>query len=301
MKEKDIKLLWGRAANRCSICRAELSQDAKSTSASYALGEQAHIVGEKDDAARGKSILSAEERDGYHNRILLCPTHHTEIDKNEADWPVEKLHYTKSRHELWVSETLAESSDLRRAARQVAVASIIDSAVDLCRLEKWKQWTSWALSADPQWSVNLPEKAFEFRQRVAAAIWPDDCDELRRATTTLSILMHRAAEKLMEHAILRNETFCADRFYRAGGRFNPNYDSDAEKFNTWVAECHGLVIECTRAANWFADVVRRDVNPMFFAEAGRFVVVLEMDENLKCQAAIPVFTDLQKSSLPSGL
>ncbi|MEA1975365.1 MAG: hypothetical protein U9N10_07360, partial [Bacillota bacterium] len=42
-------------------------------------------VGEKEDAARGKSQLSLDERNTYHNLILLCPTHHTEIDKNEED------------------------------------------------------------------------------------------------------------------------------------------------------------------------------------------------------------------------
>lgn len=25
--QKDIKLLWGRSGNRCSICRRELTQD----------------------------------------------------------------------------------------------------------------------------------------------------------------------------------------------------------------------------------------------------------------------------------
>jgi hypothetical protein len=37
---------------------------------------------------------------------LLCPTHHGTIDKNEEDFPVEKLHILKSRHELWVQDTL---------------------------------------------------------------------------------------------------------------------------------------------------------------------------------------------------
>ncbi|MGE5502326.1 MAG: hypothetical protein ACM3W4_10410, partial [Ignavibacteriales bacterium] len=184
MKEKDVKLLWGRAANRCAICRTELSQDSNVSSSSFTLGEQAHIVGEKDGAARGKSILTAEEREGYHNRILLCPTHHTEIDKNVSDWPVEKLHQTKSVHELWVRETLSDSTDLRLAAKQLAVSSIIDAAVELCRLEEWKAWTSWAFAPDPQWRLDMPDMLFEFRQRVAATIWPDEFDELRRATIT---------------------------------------------------------------------------------------------------------------------
>lgn len=47
----------------------ELSQDKKSVDASLTLGEQAHIVGDKEDAARGKSTLTDEERNTYHNII----------------------------------------------------------------------------------------------------------------------------------------------------------------------------------------------------------------------------------------
>ena len=99
---KDVKLLWGRSANRCAICRVELSQDSVNSNESYPLGEQAHIVSKEVDGPRGKSILTSEERDSYRNLILLCPTHHTEVDKNEYDYPVEKLHMIKSQHEDWV-------------------------------------------------------------------------------------------------------------------------------------------------------------------------------------------------------
>lgn len=135
MNQKDIKLLWGRAGNRCSICRKELSQDSQSVNASFNLGEQAHIVGEKDGAARGKSPLTVEERNTYHNIILLCPNHHIEIDSNETDWPIEKLYQIKSQHELWVKETLSDATDLQKAAKQIAITSIIDAAVELC---EWK-------------------------------------------------------------------------------------------------------------------------------------------------------------------
>ena len=98
MNQKEIKLLWGRAANRCSICRVELTQDAKAHDAAFVLGEQAHIVGEKDDESRGKSPLTIEERNSYHNIILLSPTHHTHIHKNDVHSPLEKFHLTKSKH-----------------------------------------------------------------------------------------------------------------------------------------------------------------------------------------------------------
>ena len=94
--QKDTKLLWGRAGSRCTACRVELSHDAVNKPNSYLLGEQAHIVGESQDAPRGKSSLTVEERNTYHNLILLCPNHHTEFDKSESDWPIEKLYQLKS-------------------------------------------------------------------------------------------------------------------------------------------------------------------------------------------------------------
>jgi len=104
--KKDLKILWGRAANRCSICRKELSADKKHDTMSYPIGEQAHIVAENEGGPRGKSILLQKERASYRNLILLCPTHHTEIDKAPTDFPIERLHMIKQEHEDWVRESL---------------------------------------------------------------------------------------------------------------------------------------------------------------------------------------------------
>jgi len=74
---KDVKLLWGRSGNRCAICRREVSEDKIASSDAYPLGEQAHIVAEEAIGPRGESTLSLDERNRYHNLILLCPTDHT--------------------------------------------------------------------------------------------------------------------------------------------------------------------------------------------------------------------------------
>ena len=102
MREKDIKILWGRSGNRCAICKIELTPDGDIIT----LGEMAHIVARNASGPRGESDLPSSERDNYSNLILLCPTHHTQIDKIPAEWPVKKLHDVKSSHEKWVSEQL---------------------------------------------------------------------------------------------------------------------------------------------------------------------------------------------------
>jgi hypothetical protein len=104
--QKDIKVLWGRAASRCAICQTNLSHVNQEQNSAIPIGEQAHIVAEEVGGPRGNSALTATERNSYYNLILLCPTHHTLIDKDIESYPIEKLHLIKSKHELWVEETL---------------------------------------------------------------------------------------------------------------------------------------------------------------------------------------------------
>ena len=282
------------------MCRIELSQDANAANSSFTLGEQAHIVGEKEGSARWSNVLTLDERNSYHNLILLCPTHHTEVDKNEADWPVEKLYLRKSTHELWVKETLGDSADVSLLARQVAVTSIIDAAVELCDLQDWKSWASNALSPDPSWSLDLPDKVFEFRQRAAAAIWPHEFDELKRSATSLAVLLHQAATTFLEHSTHSNNRYIPFKFYKVLS-FNPNYHQDLARYEKWLDECWRLVREATKAANWFADIVRRDINPMFFAERGKFVILEGPFMDLQYYASIPEFTDTEKAERPEVL
>lgn len=300
IKQKDIKILWGRSGNRCAICQTELTQDALAVTSSFTLGEQAHIIGDKPGAARVKSPLTDEQRDSYHNLILLCPTHHTEIDSNESDWPPERLHLAKSEHELWVTETLSETIDHVKLAKQSTVASIVDSAVELCDLENWQIWTSWALSADPRWDESRPNKIREFRHKVIAAIWHDEFDELKRSTITLSVLLSRAVEKFLEHAELRGDTYIPFKFYKAT-RNNPNYNSDLTKYEQWLDECYSLIKQATNAANWFADIVRRDINPMFFAEKGKFLITEGPFMDLSFRTELIEYTEDEKSKLPNIL
>lgn len=300
--QKDIKLLWGRSGNRCALCKHQLTQDKVAVTATYTLGEQAHIVGEKTDAARGKSPLTEAERNSYHNLILLCPNCHTQIDKDENDWPVERLYSAKSEHELWVTETLSETVDHVKLATDTAVAAIIDDAVEFCDLENWKTWTSWALSPTPSWPKARVDAAYAFRQRLLAAIWPPDMDEFHRSAVTLSILLHRASEKLMEHADLVGEdlnTWCAVRFYKIITP-NPNYAEDVERYDDWVEECCQLIYETTKAANWFAEVVRREINPLFFLEKGKFIVEEGPMADLSTRTRLLEFTDEEKARFPDG-
>jgi len=93
----DIKLLWGRAGGRCSKpdCDEDLTKLVET--GNYVVGEMAHVIGNKPTAARGTPEGGT---DTYDNLILLCPTHHTHIDKApEGTYPIELLLEWKKKQE----------------------------------------------------------------------------------------------------------------------------------------------------------------------------------------------------------
>lgn len=95
---KDIKILWGKAGGRCSKprCGIDCIQFTDGNGATL-IGEMAHIIANKPDGPRG---VAGGGDDTYNNLILLCPTHHTEIDKSpEGTFTVEEIHRWKAEHE----------------------------------------------------------------------------------------------------------------------------------------------------------------------------------------------------------
>lgn len=140
MRIKDVKILWGRAANRCAFpdCRIELTPDGEANT----LGEIAHIVAESPDGPRGNSDIPPELRDDYSNLILLCPTHHRMIDNNPEEWTVEKLKQLKQDHEKWVSIQLDQG--------RIAIPSIDNSVFLASRKKGWFNFAKdyvWVISS----------------------------------------------------------------------------------------------------------------------------------------------------------
>ena len=90
------------------------------------------------------------------------------------------------------------------------------------------------------------------------------------------------------------------KFYKENG-WNDNYDRDLERYMQWINECHSLILESTKAANWFADVVRRDINPMFFAKDGKFIVTQGPFEGMSFRTALVEYNVEEKELLPESI
>ena len=101
---KDLKKLWGMAAGRCSKpgCSDECIRLLNADDPTI-IGEMAHVIANKPDGPRGQQEGG---EDTYENLILLCPTHHTEIDKApEGTFTAEEIHRWKSVHEKNVKDS----------------------------------------------------------------------------------------------------------------------------------------------------------------------------------------------------
>lgn len=115
ISEKDIKKLWGLAAGLCAFpgcaqdCLLFVDLDDPTV-----IGEMAHVISQSPVGPRGVPRGGAND---YGNLILLCPTHHTLIDKaKEGSFPANMLLGWKADHEKRVRDRLSAPSYDSRAA-----------------------------------------------------------------------------------------------------------------------------------------------------------------------------------------
>lgn len=107
ISDKTRKTLWARACNRCALCRIELVSDKNEHDRNLNIGDECHIISEKENGPRHDKNLT--EYDEYDNLILLCKNHHRTIDELHETYTVEILKTIKKNHEYWVSHILEKA------------------------------------------------------------------------------------------------------------------------------------------------------------------------------------------------
>ena len=96
IKEDTLKLLWATSFGICAFpgCWQELI----CTGTKDIIGHVCHIVAQKPTGPRGDASYTREQLDDYDNLLLLCPTHHTVVDKDTDTYTVEALKNMKASH-----------------------------------------------------------------------------------------------------------------------------------------------------------------------------------------------------------
>lgn len=108
--DRDLKLLFGLSAARCAFpqCRQLCVIEKTLSDPAVIVGQVAHIVAHSSQGPRADHTLPETERDRYDNLILLCATHHAQVDGQVNTYTIQHLRQWKADHEEWVQNALAQ-------------------------------------------------------------------------------------------------------------------------------------------------------------------------------------------------
>lgn len=232
------------------------------------LGEEAHIRSGRTTGPRNDPDYP-HNVDSYANLILLCPTHHTLVDKdNGKGFSVQDLELIRAEHESAMQAQESPGDELARTVTERTAASIALWESRAC-LEEW-QGLTWGLnSAVPAISTARLERLHECAEWLLAKDWPDQHPHVRQAFRHFL----DALSALTQHVFTSFEPFGdnARRLRRAYKSipWNPDlYQRLSREFGvdamtTWI-----LTVELSRAANLVISAVRRDVDPLYRFDEG---------------------------------
>ena len=282
--EKDIKILWAKAAGRCSMPKCPKKKLIEPTedlpSSQDVFGQNAHIVAEEPGGPRGDSVLPIKERNRYPNLILLCKTHHEMVDQDVTAWPIEKLHQVKADHELWVETCLVQIEDMSLGIH----SDLVMTATEALWLQRWRFISDHAIRG------LLPEDfvdgADAFTEKVFRANWPEAYPELRAAIEGIAARANSFVSNYIELVVLRPNGFYAeDRSWKATMLPQHEYKRLDEQSREWRQRHMDLLFNLVHALNLFAEEVRRCLNPRYFTYEGKFAVYDDMgvtNEGVPC-------------------
>jgi len=240
---------------------------------SVVIGEMAHIVAEESDGPRGKSPLSKAQRNSYANLILLCPTHHTRIDKvptGALEYPVEVLHDTKVQHEEWVRESLGAGRD----PDEMVYASIIDHISTGLDLKGWSWWVDNAVRGLLPFSV--AEAAEYLKVRRTTVIWPGKYPELDTTADDVMRSFVEYVEHFEELANLEGNFLREDVSFKQGP-YNSEYKRLEKRSKLWRERNFLMLCRVANNVNCFSQAVRDRSIPSFYRVTGKFLVIDSMD------------------------
>jgi hypothetical protein len=269
---KDQKMLWGKAAARCSMddCRHRLVAEASSSvpSAGILIGENCHMVGEQTGGPRGISTLSVAARNRYPNLILLCLPHHTIIDQDPAAWPVEKLQKIKKDHELWVDSHLATASE---TPSDQLYSLLVNLATDGLGFNNWEGVSDHLVRGlVPVWFV---DGVSTFSARVFSANWPKTKPDLELCIKNLALRADAFVKQYMTRSYLKRSDFYAqDVTWKRETLGFLERNRLYEDSSRWQQISINMLSNLVFAMNEFSEGVRNNLNPHYFYIEGKFTV-----------------------------
>ena len=192
--EQDVKKLWGLAAGRCSKPGCETDCIKFFASDPTIIGEMAHVIARQPKGRRG---IPSGGSNSYENLILLCPTHHREIDKApEGTFPPELLHRWKDAHETRVRDALSLKSYATRAE--------IFREIQFLLLDNYQIWKNCGPASDEAQRNPFSNLAQIWQLRKLSQIVPNNakiCSAIDGSRALLTPDEYKAPP--LQHSVLR--------------------------------------------------------------------------------------------------
>lgn len=125
ISQKVIRKLWASSGGYCAnpSCHKDLFPFFENGEVAN-IEEFAHIIGRKKKGPRGKDDLPMSQRDEFDNIIVLCPSCHTLVDKNEKQFPTLLLKEWKRNHENSIKGLFQEPRFKTRAEARAFIAPL---------------------------------------------------------------------------------------------------------------------------------------------------------------------------------
>jgi len=246
----ELKLLYAESANRCAFphCGQLLAMTDQASGRAVVVGEAAHIVASQRQGPRGRFPISDEERDRRaSNRVLLCPTHHTTVDRQPLVYTVEVLRQMKADHQARHAPAPASRPELASLETErlqssllpvlglpvvVASASLRDSSLsegEAARLLRYPKGSRgivfpFIIRENRLWSFSrLRENAHPF-----ADVVDGDVEEIATVELAASDEGHRRVVALLNRSLGRQLAMRGVRFDREHQRYWAMADRDPE-------------------------------------------------------------------------
>jgi len=144
ISDKNRKIIWGKSGSRCALCKAHIVMEPIETDKESVVGDECHIVSKKSGGPRYRENYPVGEHDFPNNIILLCKTHHKQVDDQSETFSESLLKEIKQNHETWVNEKLSDTEN-PKPTKIVRIKENIPN--HLRRIESGKELLSIALNS----------------------------------------------------------------------------------------------------------------------------------------------------------
>ncbi len=293
---KTLKMLWGRAAGRCSFpdCRLDLVHDDSQTDDSSLVGENCHIVAESNRGPRADASMPESKRNLYQNLILMCRVHHKVIDDTTSVYSVNRLHEIKRQHENWVEHQLGWNVEKQR--EDELYADIMESWERLAHIDEWSDWSSFILfGGQPSLNVEVDNDLEKLRKSLLKRIWPSRYPQIKDSFDNFALVLNDFQECFRKYAERVDGALITRKIYNIDEWSEEKHFHLLEQYNFQVDLVQDLMLELTRAANLVCDVFRLHVMPDYRLSIGRLTVQSGPSENLSFREMVPEYGLEEKS------